>query len=295
MENKINIAKLLKDCPKGMELDYALFEDTIFIGVEEDKNYPILIKLKDGSQKRLTKYGGHSNAGYAKCVIFPKGKNSWEGFVPPCEFKDGDIIYNRFHKVIGIYHSKEDESPCVSHCRYNEFHKTFEILNEDLHIAKQDYRLASNDEKQKFFDVIKAHGYKWNPEVKTLEKLSRFKVGDRIKPIYNSFQYDIKELNDTHYTLVEVEDKFKYTVPIVEDKDWELVPNKFDITTLKPFDKVLVRDGAGFWRPSLFGKDMIVGYRYFTACGNYKECIPYENNEHLLGTRNDCDDFYKTW
>jgi hypothetical protein len=27
----------------------------------------------------------------------------------------------------------------------------------------------------------------------------------------------------------------------------------------------------------------------------YKQCIPYEGNEHLLGTTNDCDNFYKTW
>ena len=27
----------------------------------------------------------------------------------------------------------------------------------------------------------------------------------------------------------------------------------------------------------------------------YNQCIPYEGNEHLLGTTNDCDDFYKTW
>lgn len=25
------------------------------------------------------------------------------------------------------------------------------------------------------------------------------------------------------------------------------------------------------------------------------QCIPYEHNEHLRGTTNDCDDFYKTW
>lgn len=27
----------------------------------------------------------------------------------------------------------------------------------------------------------------------------------------------------------------------------------------------------------------------------YKQCIPYEGNEHLLDTTNDCDNFYKTW
>ena len=27
----------------------------------------------------------------------------------------------------------------------------------------------------------------------------------------------------------------------------------------------------------------------------WKQCIPYEGNEHLLGTTDDCDDFYKNW
>lgn len=27
----------------------------------------------------------------------------------------------------------------------------------------------------------------------------------------------------------------------------------------------------------------------------FYQCIPYEDNEHLLGTTNDCDEYYKTW
>ena len=27
----------------------------------------------------------------------------------------------------------------------------------------------------------------------------------------------------------------------------------------------------------------------------YKECIPYEQNEHLLDKTDDCDEYYKTW
>lgn len=27
----------------------------------------------------------------------------------------------------------------------------------------------------------------------------------------------------------------------------------------------------------------------------FQQCIPYEGNEHLLGTTNDCDKFYKNW
>ena len=33
MENKLNISELLKDCPKGMELDCTLFEGLEFDGI----------------------------------------------------------------------------------------------------------------------------------------------------------------------------------------------------------------------------------------------------------------------
>ena len=26
-----------------------------------------------------------------------------------------------------------------------------------------------------------------------------------------------------------------------------------------------------------------------------KQCIPYEGNEYLIGTTNECNDYYKTW
>ena len=34
MKEKINIAELLKDCPKGMELDCTMFENVTFVRVD---------------------------------------------------------------------------------------------------------------------------------------------------------------------------------------------------------------------------------------------------------------------
>lgn len=56
---------------------------------------------------------------------------------------------------------------------------------------------------------------------------------------------------------------------------------------LKPFDKVLVRDNnEQAWRAAFFSHYNLKNpnYRYFTVYGEYKYCIPYECNEHLLGT-----------
>lgn len=55
----------------------------------------------------------------------------------------------------------------------------------------------------------------------------------------------------------------------------------------KPFDKVLVRDGNTYeWQPELFYKINEEG-KYCTL-GNveWSQCIPYQDNEHLMDTAN---------
>lgn len=70
---------------------------------------------------------------------------------------------------------------------------------------------------------------------------------------------------------------------------------KFDVNTLQPFDKVLIRNYDGcVWDPSFFGyktdEDLIC-----IAALNV-QCIPYnEETKHLVGTYNDCPEYYKWW
>lgn len=54
----------------------------------------------------------------------------------------------------------------------------------------------------------------------------------------------------------------------------------------KPFDKVLVRDDYNTqWIPAIFQLYQEIGIRHYYASGNwYLQCIPYEGNEHLVGT-----------
>lgn len=58
----------------------------------------------------------------------------------------------------------------------------------------------------------------------------------------------------------------------------------------KPFEKVLVRDDkGGRWTPAIFGCKNTENseFKYIVCCGFcWKYCIPYEGNEHLLGTTN---------
>ena len=71
---------------------------------------------------------------------------------------------------------------------------------------------------------------------------------------------------------------------------------KFDPKTLQPFDKVLVRgQNEQNWRADLFSH---VDNKFHMVVGNYYwiQCIPYnEETKHLVGTTDDCPEFYKWW
>ena len=163
MEKKINLVEILRDCPNGMELDCTVFEGLEFDSIADNEYLPICCRIKnpDGGYNiyNFTKYGCWLDADFARCVIFPKGKTTWEGFVPPC------------------------------------------------------------------------------------------------------------------------------------------IPNKFDINDLKPYDKVLVRDNdEQLWMADLFGSYHGKTNYPFRCVGHYtNQCVPYEGNELLLGTTDNCNEFYKTW
>ena len=170
MKEKINIAELLKDCPGGMELDCAICENVYFDKVDSD-----LIKcfIKNDVYENIYFYrdGTHISAQNAKCVIFPKGKTTWEGFQRP--FKDGDIITctNAICSFTAIF--KE----MVSEYKFDRY--AVLTLDENSRFrtnsgtsAFENPRFATEEEKQRFFQAIKDNGYKWNSEYKTLEELS---------------------------------------------------------------------------------------------------------------------------
>lgn len=259
MENKINIAELLKDCPKGMELDCTICNNVVTLeGVDTVGYHPIRVMSKDGFHHVLTHEGCIYKREDAKCVIFPKGKTTWEGFVPPCEFKDGDIVATPNGLWIGITTGGKSSESTPTYCVTTDTGGFEAYFNYREKWKFQ--RLATEEEKKKLFDAIKENGYKWNAETKKIEKLTS---------------------------------------------------NKFDITTLVPFEsRVLVRDSidgieeydgecSAVWRPAVFGiyaKDIDDAYPFGVVGGCYfRYCIPYEGNEHLLGKTEDCDDFYKNW
>ena len=125
----------------------------------------------------------------------------------------------------------------------------------------------------------------------------KFKVGDKIrhKETNKDDVYEISKVYDDSYGIV----GFNWMIYMKYQDQYELVPNKFDPKTLKPFDKVLVRDTADFsWACDLFSYilDGDVEYKYKgVGCLN-KYCIPYnDDTKHLVGTKEEAPDFYRYW
>ena len=299
MENKINLVELLKDCPKGMELESPMYDNLVFCEIDsEAQDYPIITQLPGGVQKWFTKDGRYELNPNAKCIIFPKGKTTWKGFVSPCEFKDGDIVATTNGRCIGITTGGNSESSIQTYCVIKisgEFEAYFGYKGKWMFS-----RFATEEEKQKLFDAIKANGYRWNAETKKLEKLivPRFKVGDRIKWKGHDDSGRIEKIEDDVYHVDYGYDDGFIRVRLNMQDDYELVPDKFNITSLKPFDKVLVRDkDEHMWFISLFSHYNGLGtYKYTCINSNvYAQCIPYEGNEHLLCTDNFCDEYYNNW
>ena len=316
MENKINIAKILKDCPKGMELDCPMYNKVTLLDVDNNKNiiFPIRILREDGNSITLTKYGQCTDADFAKCVIFPKGKTTWEGFRRP--FVEGDIVSTENGMYIGIVKFTKDNHYCHVFCSIND-EEDFVIDNNLLFS-----RFATENEKQKLFNAIKENGYKWNPKTKTLEKLD-FKDGDILAindtvyiyngkeelspfPIHHAYViadknglFEINTSTKRYGTRFATEEEKNILFKAIKNNGYEWHQDtKSLVKFFKPFDKVLVRDdNECVWKADFYShyKDNI-DFCYVCTGDAYRQCIPYnEETAHLVGTNHDCSDKYKTW
>ena len=232
--DKINVAELLKDCPKGMELDCSVFEDVTLYMIDTDteNDYPIRIKTtKNDYFLDLTKYGTYSNVEEAKCVIFPKGKTTWEGFHRP--FKDGDIVTweDRGSLVAFIYKERKDVAVVKHHfALYAGSLGT--VVNGEIFLVESEIVFATEEEKQKLLKAIEESGYKWDSENKILEKLteSNEDVNDEIvmSGIYFDREYYADEV-ELHLGNYEIEIRNGRTYAIFKKSKTEILKPKFNI------------------------------------------------------------------
>ena len=91
--------------------------------------------------------------------------------------------------------------------------------------------------------------------------------------------------------------------PSKEQRDWSKFTapwykkDRFDLKTLQPFDKVLVKVGS-YWKIEWFSHMYEYKGDIYYACSRsgYKECIPYnDETKHLVNTSEEAPEYYRYW
>jgi hypothetical protein len=126
-------------------------------------------------------------------------------------------------------------------------------------------------------------GYEWATGKEIICKKNPYLFFNKSSNITHLGAEDVRYFEDRCGTKISAADFLALTPEDVKDAPKE--------PEFKPFDRVLVRDGDGDeWNIDFFegmNKDEDEMYRYRCLNTCWRHCIPYEGNEHLLGTKED--------
>lgn len=139
--------------------------------------------------------------------------------------------------------------------------------------------------------------------LRSLDGAKKYKVGNYL--LYkgaNCVGKIIVENNDKYDIDYSVTNTMYYDHGInipksVLDRDFEIC-ERFPLSTLRPFDRVLVRNvqvnsDQNIWRCAHFSSLETAG-RIRTENFIWDECVPYnDDTKHLVGTNIDAPEFYK--
>lgn len=303
----MDIANLLKYCPKGTKLYSPIWGEVEFIEVASSHN--IVIKSPNGNETLFYCSGRYHRNG--ECVLFPsKDQRDWSKFRLP--LKRGDIMMKADGTIPFIASGEfyEDTSP-----KYICGVDSIGYFSTGIYgWTSKFYIPASEKAKKELFDKIAEAGYKWNATTLELEKIeSKFKEGDVVVDrngdiilvskandsriisnavLYTDGNFIIYSDAITYFVsdinFASIEDKNKlFSALVREGYRYDKEQNILIKQEFKPFDRVLVRDkDTDTWKA-----DIYLGYNeedkychYKCASMYYRFCIPYEDNEYLLGT-----------
>lgn len=137
----------------------------------------------------------------------------------------------------------------------------------------EDWMFEDSDEKFDYFEFTKENLRElvWNGKGKVVDQDGQI--------IYLNFPADPQMISMRTNFLFETKFPLEIRVPKEKKKD-------ISVCQFKPFEKVLVRNEFGEkWQCNLF--DCLFnnedGYNYSCIADSWKQCIPYEGNENLVG------------
>lgn len=152
------------------------------------------------------------------------------------------------------------------------------MTKEDLKNTK--IYLSSVDNRREFQEKVFRLGVKWKAgsrDVKELDKCFFYIDVDLRLSMGSDFDFEVNHFKEHEYEQIFLHDVLSIEEPKEEYK-------------FKPYDRVLVRDHESQqWCPTLYSyyDDSEFALHHVTVADIiYKYCIPYEGNEHLVGTTN---------
>ena len=92
--------------------------------------------------------------------------------------------------------------------------------------------------------------------------------------------------------------------PSKDQRDWSKFTapwykkERFDPKTLKPFDKVIMKNNLNEWTCAIFSHISDYNYGFPCNCCDrvYRYCIPYnDETKHLVGTKEEAPEYYRYW
>ena len=318
MKEKINISEILKDKKNGLRLYSPIFGECAFCSVRKDTNY-ICVKKHNGVKEFFDSKGLYYNTG--EVMLFPsKSMRDWEKL----SWKRGDLLINSCGLQCIFKEWASDDYTKFNGCYSNSRDGYEDVSNaETVKFVKLDDNTAYGYVRE----IERKLGGKLNLKTLEIEKQSEFKDGDVLFVKCNvdafieifkhskkngglydhasldtatqdldiSGKYGIGGYEITEIRLATEEEKQQlFDALAKKGKVWDAEKKKVvDIKKehqFKPFEKVLVRDSFDdVWRASFFSHIKENDGRYVTTCVTWKFCIPYEGNEHLLGTTNNVE------
>lgn len=170
MENKINIAEILRDMPKGTKLYSPLFGKCNFdkVCTSNRERYPIVLLTSTDISAGFTKNGHYFESFEdAECSLFPSAKmRCWDKF-----FKRGDVLVDEDLETAVVFDGWANDD-------YTEFNTTINHYRISDAWGKGDicstllYTKATDEERAEFIAAAEKHyGGKYNPETLQVEPI----------------------------------------------------------------------------------------------------------------------------
>lgn len=318
MEEKINIAEILKDKPKGIRLYSPIFGECAFSFVREETD-DICVKKHNGEKELFNSKGLYNILG--ECLLFPsKEMRDWRKFA----WKKGDVLVSNDYSTEVIFYNWYDDT-------YTNFYGKHRLDSENKNNIKYNdaflcttgrYSLEDKDAAQTYINTIEERlGGKLNRETWEIEKQPEFKDGDILSCDEDTYTKhttlifhkdgDITEsivslvrhselvednepIDDFFLTRLyyarEYEKKELFDALAKKGKTWDAVKKQIvDLKpkwTPKPFDRVITRTPETPWTANFFSHIDSDGIKNCID-DRYIMCLPYnDETAKLIGTTN---------